>query len=89
MCMKALMLYRPNSEDSRRVEEYIHDFRRTQRKDIDLINLNTREGVATASMYDIVRNPSLLILRDDGQLVKFWQDEQFPLMNELASYLIA
>lgn len=87
--MKALMLYRPNSQASRQVEEYVTDFKRSQHRDIALINLNTRDGVATASLYDIVHNPSLLVIRDDGQLVKFWQDEHLPLMNELASYLVA
>lgn len=82
------MLYRPNSEQARRVEEYVTDFQRSQRKEIDLINLNTRDGVAIASLYDVIRNPSLLVIRDDGQLVKYWQDEQLPLMSELASYLV-
>lgn len=86
--MKAVMLYRPNSEGSRIVEEYARDFERSRGKQIELISLNTREGAATASMYDMMQNPGLMVLRDDGQMVAEWQGMQLPLMNEVAGYLV-
>ena len=52
-----------------------------------LLVLNTREGAATASLYDIAQNPGLLVLRDDGQLVAEWRGSNLPLMNEVAGYL--
>ena len=85
--MKALMLYQPNSEYSRMVEEYIHDFERTRGRKIELLSMSTRDGAALASLYDIVQYPGLLVLRDDGQLVTFWQGNKLPLMNEVAGYL--
>ena len=81
------MLYRPNSEGSRVVEEYARDFQRLRGRQIDLVNLNTREGSAVASLYDMVRSPSLMVLRDDGQMVMEWQGDHLPLMNEVAGYL--
>lgn len=85
--MKALMLYQPNSEYSRMVEEYIRDFERTRGRQIELMSMSTRDGAALASLYDIVQYPGLLVIRDDGQLVTFWQGNQLPLMNEVAGYL--
>ena len=81
------MLYRPNSEGSRIVEEYARDFERTRGREIKLISLNTREGAAIASLYDMMQNPGLIVLRDDGQVVADWQGNQLPLMNEVAGYL--
>ena len=87
--MKLLILYRPNSEHARVVEEYIHDFERRYSNDlkIESVDLNTREGAATASLYDVVQYPGLLVTTDDGQILHMWQGEMLPLMNEVASYL--
>jgi hypothetical protein len=87
--MKVVVLYHPQSEFARLVEEYAHDFGRTRGKTIDLLSLETREGAAMASLYDIVRYPAVLALQDDGQLLKNWEGEQLPLMNEVAAYLEA
>jgi hypothetical protein len=85
--MKVTILYRPNSEHARRIEEFAHDFERQQHgRQVELISLDTRDGVSLASLYDIVQYPAILALRNDGQLLNFWQGEQLPLMNEVAAY---
>jgi hypothetical protein len=85
--MKACILYRPDSEFARIAEEYARDFGRFKGKEIELVDLNTREGAAMAALYEIMQNPTLIILREDGQLVKDWQGEHLPLKDELAAYL--
>jgi hypothetical protein len=85
--MKICLLYHPESEFSRLIEEYSHDFERTRGKKIELISLETKEGSDMARLYDIVRYPALLAIRDDGSLMKNWEGEQLPLMNEVAAYL--
>lgn len=87
--MKALILYRPNSEYARLAEEYARDFKRLRGRDIELVDLNTREGAAVASLYDVMQQPSLMVVRDDGQVLQQWQGAQLPLMNEVAGYLNA
>lgn len=87
--MKAVIIYHPNSEHARIIEEYVHDFTRINSKKIDLLSLETREGAAEATMYDIVRYPALMVLDDSGSLHKVWQGEAMPLMNEVAGYLAA
>jgi hypothetical protein len=85
--MKIVVLYHPQSEFARSVEEYAHDFSRNRGKSIELLSLETQEGAAMATLYDIVRYPAVLALKDDGQLLKNWEGEQLPLMNEVAAYL--
>jgi hypothetical protein len=85
--MKVLMLYRPNSDHARQVEEYARDFMNQHGAGrFDMVDLNTRDGVSTASLYDVMQYPALLAVTDDGQLVKEWEGRDLPLMNELAYY---
>jgi hypothetical protein len=85
--MKVVALYRPNSEFARTVEEYATDFERRKGRSIELVNLDTVEGSDMARLYGIVQYPALLAIRDDGQLLKEWQGERFPLMDEVAGYM--
>jgi hypothetical protein len=87
--MKVVILYRPQSEHSRIVEQYVHDFERQRGEVIELVSLETKEGAAMASLYDVVQYPALLALNDDGQIRKSWEGEQLPLMNEVAGYYVA
>lgn len=85
--MKVLVLYRPNSEHGRLVEEFIHDFQsRHQSERLEVLNIDTRDGSAMASLYDVMQYPAILVLQTDGYLQKAWQGERLPLMDEVASY---
>ena len=82
-----LVLYRPNSEHGRVVEDFIHDYQARQHiGKLEVISIDTREGMAMASLYDIVQYPAIMVLRMDGGIVRVWQGETLPLMNEVASY---
>lgn len=87
--MKAVIIYHPSSEYARSIEEYVRDFTRVNSKKIDLLSLETREGAAEATLYDIVSYPALMVLDDSGHLHKVWQGSTMPLMNEVAGYLAA
>jgi len=81
-----VVLYRPNSEHSRQVEEFVHDFIRFEpTRTVDLIDVDSPFGVAKCEVYDIVRYPSILALGDDGVLLRSWSGE-LPLMDELSYY---
>ena len=86
--VKLLILYRPDSEHSTDVESFVRDFQHrfeTGRK-IELVSLNTRDGAATASLYDVMTYPAILALADDGMMLNLWQGVPLPLMNEVAGY---
>lgn len=81
------MLYRPNSEHGRLVEEFIHDFQARHRDErLEVLNIDTRDGSATASLYDVMRYPAILVLQTDGYLQKSWEGDQLPMMDEVVSY---
>lgn len=84
--MKVVMLYRPNSEHARRAEEFVREFNRNYvNYKLELVDLNTRDGAATASLYDVMQYPAVLALTNDGQLLKEWEGS-FPLINEVSYY---
>ncbi len=85
--MKAIILYHPQSEFARSVEEYAHDFDQQKGVEIDLISLETKEGAYRATLYGIVKYPALLVLRDNNDLINSWEGVPLPLMNEVAGYL--
>lgn len=85
--MRIIVLYRPNSEYGRPVEEFIRDYQAQEGdRHLEVLSLDSRDGAATASLYDVMEYPAILALQDDGYLHKLWQGAQLPLMNEVAAY---
>jgi len=88
--MKVVVLYRPDSEYSRIVEEFVHEYKRIHEGDkIEMLNYDSRDGNATASLYDVMTQPAILALRDDGSVLKSWEGNEMPLMQEIAAYTYA
>ena len=84
-----VILYRPNSEPARSVETFVHDFeRRHADAKLELVNVDEREGIALASLYDVMSFPAIMVLATDGTQLHLWQNEQLPLMDEVASYVV-
>jgi hypothetical protein len=53
---------------------------------VELVSLNTRDGAATASLYDVMTYPAILALGNDGSILNMWQGVPMPLMDEVAGY---
>lgn len=87
--MKLLIFYRPNSEHARSVETFIHDFQAQYPLDakLKIMSLDTRDGAATATLYDVVQYPAFLAVADDGILIRSWEGQMLPLMSDVAGYL--
>lgn len=85
--MKVLIIYRPNSEHGRLTEEFIHDFQsRNPTQRLEVLNIDSRDGSATATLYDVMEYPSILVLQSDGQIEKSWEGDNLPRLDEVASY---
>lgn len=85
--MKVVVLYRPNSEHARSVEEFVTELeRRKHGAKVELVSVDTRDGSATASLYDVIQYPAILALQNDGQLLKDWQGSTMPLLNDVSYY---
>lgn len=88
--MKAVILYHPNQEFGGLAEDFKRDFEsRMKGREIELVSLETVEGAEMAKLYDAVRYPAILVITNNGQLQKLWQDRPLPLIDEVAAYLRA
>jgi hypothetical protein len=80
------MLYSPNSHSERLCLDYARDFMAIHGRQIDLLSINTIEGDAQATLYDITSYPAVLALDSQGKLLNIWKGEMLPVMNELLAY---
>ena len=86
--MKIIILYRPNSEHARTTEEFVASLKqKTTPVRIEAVNIDTREGWAVASLYDILQYPAVMVVREDGQLQKYWEGNDLPRIDEVQGYL--
>ena len=87
--MKILVLYRPNSEYARKVEEFLRDLEREHdidEKSLKVVDVDSRDGIALASMYDVMSTPAIIVTDDVGSYIKSWIGEELPLMRDIAAY---
>lgn len=88
--MKVLVFYRPNSEYARIVETFVHDLQirhGVDERHLEVLDYDSRNGSAIASMYDLVTQPAILVVGNDGSYVKDWQGASLPTLEEVAGYV--
>jgi hypothetical protein len=54
-----------------------------------VLDFDSREGAATASLYDVLAQPGIVVVGDDGSCVKSWQGNDLPLLEEVAGYTLS
>jgi len=87
--MTTVIFSREGMDYSRPVSNFVEMFgRKYPGRKIEVQSLDTREGAATATMYDITRYPAIVVRADDGRVVQIWQGEQLPLLDEVAAYAL-
>lgn len=88
--MKVLVLYRQKSEHRQTIEEFIRQFKSLHpRSKIDSLDVDHREGMAMASLYDVVRYPAIIALRDDGTSLQAWQGiDDMPRLDDVSYYAL-
>lgn len=85
--MNIVILYHPESDHSRIIEEYVHDFTKVNPEvSMKLLSVDTREGANAATTYDVTSYPAMLALKEDGGLAKLWSGLPMPLMNDVAYF---
>jgi hypothetical protein len=85
--MKVVVLYRPDSEHARIVDDFIRDYKnRHEGGKIEILDIDSRDGNATATLYGIMQYPAILALRNDGSTLHMWEGAQLPMMDEVAYY---
>ncbi|HUD05876.1 MAG TPA: hypothetical protein VMR18_03125 [Candidatus Saccharimonadales bacterium] len=86
--MKLVVLYRPQSEYSRVVEEFVARFKRQYpEKKVEVIDVDSAQGINLAGLYDITSYPAILAMTEDGSMLNGWMGPTLPLMDEVVSYV--
>lgn len=84
--MKAVVIYHPDSEHSRAVEEFLENFARQTGRELETLDPDGKEGRLLCEAYDIVEYPSVLALSDDGHMQNLWRGLPLPTISEVSYY---
>lgn len=84
--MKAIVIYRQQSEHARTVEDYLRDFSNRTGRELETLDPDTADGITMCGTYDIVEYPTIVALSDDGQLQNSWRGLPLPTISELSYY---
>ncbi|HUB93028.1 MAG TPA: hypothetical protein VMB52_00845 [Verrucomicrobiae bacterium] len=88
--MKLVALYRPDSEFSRNVEDFLRELRKAHEigdEQLRIIDYDSREGTDMAMTYGITNQPAMIIIDDNGGYIKHWEGNELPLQDEVTSYV--
>lgn len=80
------MFYRPNSEFAHGAEMYVKEFERRSGRTIEVIDIDSREGIQKASLYSVLDYPAFVAVADDGHFLQAWSGKPLPVMNELQAF---
>ncbi|MBP7837438.1 hypothetical protein KA021_01915 [Candidatus Saccharibacteria bacterium] len=85
--MKAVILYKPNTEKETSVLEYVREFARVTGRPIELMDVDTVHGIEIAKLYDIMQFPAIVVFKDDGEYIRSWLErDSWPTISELSFY---
>ena len=88
--MTITIIYRSDSDMYRPVQEFIElCHRKYPGKEINEIELDTREGAELAQVYDIDICPGIIVKADNGSVVGTWKGQPLPLVDEVVSATLA
>ena len=84
--MRIVVVYRDASDHGREVREYIDDFERQTRLEIEQMNPDDSSNQFFLQAYDIVEYPTILAISDDGRLLQMWRGRPLPLIDKVTYY---
>ncbi len=85
--MSVIVIYKPKSEHTRIVEEFLHDFERRTGHTLDMVDPDTRDGTEICRLYDVVQYPSIVATDTDGTMRNMWQGLPLPTIDEVSYYV--
>ncbi len=78
------ILYRPKSEHSTAVEEFLKELDR-ETISYNKLDVDSKEGIAFAGLQDIMQFPAVVATRDDGTPTQTWVGS-LPLIKEVGYF---
>ena len=84
--MKAVVVFKENTDNARTVLDYMRDFERQTGRKLETLNPETRDGAAFCRVYDIVEYPTIVAISDDGIMQNMWRGLPLPTIQEISYY---
>lgn len=84
--MRAVVVYKEESDHAREVISYLADFARQTGRELEVVDPETAEGASFCRTYDIVEYPSIIALSDDGVMQNLWRGRPLPTIGEVSYY---
>lgn len=84
--MRAVIVWRRDSDYGRTVEEWIRDFAVISGREIEEVDPDSVEGQSFIGIYDVVEYPTILGMDDSGKVLESWRGLPLPRLNEVAYY---
>jgi hypothetical protein len=85
--MKAIIIYKNESDHAREVLDYLRDFERQTGHVLETLDPDTPDGASFCRTYDIVEYPSIVAMSDDGMLQNLWRGRPLPTISEVSYYV--
>lgn len=85
--MKAVIIYKNESDHAREVLDYLRDFERQTGHVLETLDPDTPDGASFCRTYDIVEYPSIVAMSDDGMLQNLWRGRPLPTISEVSYYV--
>lgn len=87
LVMKAVLVYKDDSEHARQVIDFLREFTRRTGKNLETMEPETPAGISFCQTYDIVEYPSVVALDSGGQVLNIWKGLPLPQINEVSYYV--
>jgi hypothetical protein len=85
--MKLRLLYTKNTPADRDIA-YLQRRLAARQIKAELLDADSRAGIALAELYDVTARPAVLVTDDEGRLMQKWQ-ATLPTAEEINSYNLA
>jgi len=85
--MKLHLLYVPDTPADRELT-YLQRQLTERRIDSELLDADSRSGIAFAELYDVMARPAVVATTDDGNLMQKWEG-RLPSLDEVSYYVKA
>jgi hypothetical protein len=85
--VKAVIVYKDESDHAREVLDYLRDFKRQTGHDLETIDPETPDGIDFCRAYDIIEYPSVIAISDDGVMQNLWRGRPLPTISEVSYYV--
>ena len=84
--MKAVIVYKNESDHARSVLDYLRDFEQQTGKNLEVMDPESRINEGFLRAYDIVEYPTIISISDEGAVLHLWRGRPLPTINEVSYY---